>query len=85
MPDDKFVPFSGQGHRLGGKGYGNQTPTGQAHNERQSRALYKPENIVGFTGRIGQQPTVYYSKGDTHGHHTASINYVDTQWELTRV
>lgn len=46
MPD-KFVPFSGPGHRLGGSGQGNQTPTGQAHNVRQARAQHQPQNHSG--------------------------------------
>ena len=67
---DKFVAFSGAGHRLGGSGYGNVSPTGQAHNERQSRALYQPQNVTGFTGRLGHDPTVYYHSGDVFGHIT---------------
>ena len=32
--------------------------------------LYKPENIIGYTGDINKDPTVYFQKGDHNGHIT---------------
>jgi hypothetical protein len=71
MPDD-FVAFSGTGNKLGGNkdGYRGLTPNQAAGRAAESRALYQPKNILGITGTPGNDPTVYYKRGNTFGHIT---------------
>ncbi len=78
MPND-FVPFSGTGHRLGGSedGYRHLTPRQAAARAAESRALYQPQNIMGITGTVGHNPTVYYRSGHTFGHITTAHPYSD--------
>ena len=76
---NKFVPFSGTGHRLGGSedGYRGLSPRQAAARAAESRALYQPRNIMGITGTVGHNPTVYYKRGDTFGHITTAHPYTD--------
>ena len=46
--------------------------------ERMARHLYKTENIIGYTGNIDDNPTVYYRRpSGTFGHITQDHKYQD--------
>lgn len=37
--------------------------------------IYKPENLIGYTGHIDKNPSVYFQKGTSYGHIT-QFHYV---------
>lgn len=43
--------------------------------------FYTPENIIGFTGKLHESPTVYFRDGDEFGHITQAHQY---DWNVGR-
>jgi hypothetical protein len=47
----------------------------QLTREHRAQQLYQPQNIIGYTGQLGNNPTVYYRRNSgTFGHITQAHN-----------